>query len=74
MKLCLDIWNGLKTAGFSLEQATEVIRGEKTIPTPKLPFLQPAESDGASCDLCGHEHVRTQPRVCNKLSCMCGVR
>lgn len=74
LKLCLDIWNGLKTAGFSLEQATEVMRGEKVIPTPELPFTKPAKSDSDICGFCGHEHVKSEPRVCKTTSCLCGLR
>ena len=74
LKLCLDIWNGLKVAGFSLDQAAEVMRGDKTIPAPELPFMKPSKSGGGACEFCGHEHVATEPRVCRTVSCLCGVR
>ena len=74
LKLCLDIWNGLKVAGFSLDQAAEVMRGDKTIPAPELPFMKPSKSGGGACEFCGHEHVKIEPRVCRTVSCLCGVR
>ena len=30
--------------------------------------------DGGTCTFCGHEHAKTEPRVCRTVSCLSGVR
>ena len=61
----------MRNGKYSPNDVVEILNGKKQIEAV-------SEKDSSFkqeiCDLCGHKHTTTEPRVCTVGSCYCGVR
>ncbi len=81
-KMSLEMIKLVKETGQSKnwEKTKQIITAEEEVEPPKLTSIENQEEEQGGlngysmCSFCKHEHVGTEPRVCKKLDCNCGVR
>ncbi len=79
LKLQLQNWKELKSNGLIMEEAKAILLEKQEMKEPTLEDNSDLKHDGglngySFCSFCHHEHAGTEPRVCKKVDCNCGVR